>query len=153
MKISNLLYLDIDKNGIGDICLGMILTEFVDTYINTDMYYNSEILEMRAICPDYVVYTFFDSVDFLFSLRTSLLERITVHNNYKGSVFNSLKLGSRVSDIRVLFPKFEFDDDIIYLENDNSWVNITVSDDITILDTIEEIDRTYIEQISLRIRE
>lgn len=129
MKAIDLLNLDSDENGLGEIKIGTTLNSFEEKFINNEKFTNKKEYYKDFFSPNRLKYVFFDSINFEFNLNTSLLINIYLHNNYKGKYLGKVGLNNKVLDVlKTLKIEYHHDDDFLIIDNEHykvaMWCNI-----------------------------
>lgn len=70
--------------------------------------------EMEAVFPDWVRFSYQDSIHIYSLLYTGLIVQIEVTGAYQGKV-RGVGIGSTVRDVQRAFPEASFDDEIVYV--------------------------------------
>ena len=92
--------LEIKNNRVGDFVIGMNFNEFEEKFLKSQYYYFDKIVDINAVYPSSVKYTFFESVTCWINLNTSSLEQIDLFGDYKGLFEKQVSLGKELNCIK-----------------------------------------------------
>jgi hypothetical protein len=145
----NILKGKITENQVGDIKIGMSFNDFVKLFLDVDLF-NFGLIRINAVFPATVIYTFYNSIDCFFDMKSSILVRVDVYNKFSGHYLNNIKIGNKLECLKKNQIELVYDDDNVMLSNSSDWsISAVVDEDLTILDSIEDKYNTKIEKITL----
>lgn len=134
------------SDGLGDIKLGMNVSEFMKTYVRSDFFYVDQILKLQSVFPGIFVYEYFEKIEFCFDIETAKLVRINLFDGFSGK-YRGVGIGNRVGALVEAGGEFVFDDDNIMLNREKNLIFVADEDLASLRDT--EILACRIESISI----
>ncbi|NHN27420.1 hypothetical protein FIA58_017205 [Flavobacterium jejuense] len=150
MDKHKILSLKIEDDRVGDFVLGMCFDSFENKFLKPDYFYYDKFLTVNSVFPSKTKYVFFDSICCWFDVKFGNLERIDLYNDFSGVYKKTVSLNKKLSCIKQLKIELKYDEDCVELIND--WkLYIVVDEDLTILNSIEDIYNTKIEMITLKL--
>jgi hypothetical protein len=149
MEKRKFLNQEIKREGVGELRIGMDFNLFQKKILKPEFFYYDKIVEMNAVYPSNVTFTFFNSICCWIDIESSTLERIDLFNDFTGMFQKKISLGKKLDCIKELKLPLIFDEDCVQIFNDWS-VSLIVDKDLTILDSVEEMYNSNIEMITIK---
>jgi len=147
---SEVLLMDIlPGRGVGEICLGMDATSFIEKFIDSNEYYHQKNIKIGALFPDLYFYCFQDSVKVFIDIQTAKVVKIFLTNKYSGK-YKGIGIGDKIGRIKEIEDDLSIDDDYVTLKDCRT--TFVADDDLTsTVITDDQIDNCRIESIIIKL--